>query len=190
MTLYRIRVCVFILLNHCTHTFQWMRRLLKLVFHAIAIGEQFFLSEDRSHSNQLIVIWRCGEKKCGSHLLWVVNSILPIITFHHYLLIVTSITLSVCQVSTEELGRNHVLDQVTNTTLSIWSANSNMSHSIETQAQPGSPFISSLSCNKSNNTFGNHNRANLPLLQFSYLDPILHRNQLLYYPNRILFSNT
>ena len=136
------------------------------------------------------MIWRCCEKKCGSHLLWVVNSILPIITFHHYLLIVTSITLSVCQVSTEELGRNHVLDQVTNTTLSIWSANSNMSHSIVTQAQPGSPFISPLSCNKANNTFGSHNRAVLFLLQFSDLDPILHRNQLLYYSHRILFSNT
>lgn len=101
----------------------------------------------------------------------------------------TSVVLLVCQVNTEELSCESVLDQVINTTLSIWSVNSNLSPSIVTQAQPGSPFISPLSCNKANNTFGSHNRAVLFLLQFSDLDPILHENPLLYYPNRILFRN-
>ena len=136
------------------------------------------------------MIWRCGEKKCGSHLLWVAILILPIFPFHHHLLIVTSIVLLDCQVNTEELSCESVLDQVINTTLSIWSVNSNLSPSIVTQAQPGSPFISLLSCNKAIDTFGNHNRTVLFLLQFSDLDPILHRNPLLYYPNRILFRNT
>lgn len=101
----------------------------------------------------------------------------------------TSIVLLDCQVNTEELSCESVLDQVINTTLSIWSVNSNLSPSIVTQAQPGSPFISPLSCNKANNTFGNHNRANLPLLQFSDLDPILRRNLLLHCSRRILFRN-
>ena len=101
----------------------------------------------------------------------------------------TSVVLLVCQVNTEELSCESVLDQVINTTLSIWSVNSNLSPSIVTQAQPGSPFISPLSCNKANNTFGSNNRAVLPLLQFSDLDPILRRNLLLHCSRRILFRN-
>lgn len=102
----------------------------------------------------------------------------------------TSVVLFVCQVNTEELGRNPVLYQVTHTTLFTGSLNSNLCYSIATQTQPRSPFISPLSCTITSNTFGNHNRAVLFLLQFSDLDPILHRNQLLYYSHRILFRNT